>query len=210
MADAAVRSDAQEPVQGAGTLGMWIFLCTEVMLFGVLFLGYTVYRLRFPVGFAAAGARTDLALGTLNTAVLLTSSLCMALAVHAARASLRRATALWLVLTALLGAAFVGIKAIEYRRDFLEHLVPGPSFALTGLDAAGGQMFYVLYYVMTGLHAIHLTIGIGLVTVLAVMAWRGRFGGERHAPVALAGLYWHFVDVVWIFLYPMLYLSGRS
>lgn len=206
MADVAPQFDDLEQQQGADALGMWIFLCTEVMLFGVLFLGYTVYRLRFPEAFSVASERTDLVLGTLNTAVLLTSSFCMALALHAAKAGHRRATALWLLLTALLGAGFLGIKALEYRQDFLAHLVPGPGFAISGEASVGAQMFYVLYYLMTGLHALHLTIGAGLVTVLAVMAGRGRFSAERHVPIALGGLYWHFVDVVWIFLFPILYL----
>ncbi|MNX87815.1 Quinol oxidase subunit 3 [compost metagenome] len=205
----APQFDDLEQQQSADELGMWIFLSTELMLFGGLFLGYTVYHLRFPAGFAAASARTDLLIGTINTAVLLTSSLCMALGLLAAKAGTRRLSALWLVLTALLGAVFVGLKGLEYGKDFLAHLVPGPGFAITGPEAAGAQMFYVLYYIMTGLHALHLTIGIVLVTVLAVMAWRGRFSAERHVPVVLGGLYWHFVDVVWVFLYPLLYLQGR-
>jgi cytochrome c oxidase subunit 3 len=194
----------------AATLGMWVFLGTEVLFFGVLFVGYTLSRVQHPEAFVLAGQRTDVLLGSVNTAVLLTSGLTMVLAVRAGAAGWRRACATWLVLTAILGIAFLGIKGYEWRQDYLEGLVPGPRFDYSGADAAGVALFFFLYFVMTGLHALHLLIGILVVAAVAVLAARGRYSGAYHTPVVLTGLYWHFIDVVWIFLYPLFYLVARS
>jgi cytochrome c oxidase subunit III len=176
-------------------LGMWAFLATELMFFGPLFFGYVHARIAQPEAFASGSHHMHIVLGTLNTAILLTSSFTMALAVHAAQES--RPLRAWLVVTALLGAAFVGIKAYEWVSEFSE-----------AANASGGEArFYFLYYAMTGLHAVHLTIGIAIVGWLAARA--RRFNAAYHAPVEVTGLYWHFVDVVWVFLYPMFYLLER-
>ena len=235
------------------TLGMWTFLISEIMFFGSLFAAYTVYRLSYPAAFAAASSHTDVFLGSLNTGVLLTSSLAMAFAVLAAKRGEKKRTAFLLALTALLGVAFLGIKGYEYSKDWRDHLVPGASFSMdtsrvpenSGLviadrNAAPGlqrgrktlndplpseipgarssqlditvrqqaQMFFVLYFFMTGLHALHLTIGVCWTSAMSYFSWRDRFPTGQ--PVEVLGLYWHFVDIVWIFVYPLIYLAGRG
>lgn len=190
----------------ADSLGMWVFLGTEVMFFGALFAAFTIYRFLNPAAFAEASRHLDVLLGSINTAVLLGSSLSMALAVYAAQHDRRQMLTVCLLLTAVLGAFFLSIKAMEYTHDFEQHLVPGFGFSYEGADASRVQLFFVLYFVMTGLHAIHITIGIALMLVLAVLSWRGHYSSEHHAPVELSGLYWHFVDIVWVFLFPLLYL----
>lgn len=194
----------------AATLGMWVFLATEVLFFGVLFVGYTLSRVQHPEAFALAGQHTDVVLGSINTALLLTSSLTMSLSVRAATLGWRRACTSWLVLSAILGIVFLGIKGYEWRQEYLEGLVPGLRFDYSGPDAAGAALFFFLYFVMTGLHALHLLIGILVVSVVAVLCARGHYSSAYHTPVVLTGLYWHFIDVVWIFLYPLFYLVGRS
>jgi cytochrome c oxidase subunit 3 len=193
----------------AADLGMWIFLTTETLFFGALFFAYTIARLKFPHAFAAAGRQTDLALGTLNTAILLTSSLFMALAVEQVNRGVRRAGVRFLEVTAALGSVFVAIKATEYWIDFSHHLVPGAGFAFDARDLPGAELFFTLYFIMTGIHALHLLIGIGLTLVTAHRLRRA--GSEAQVDrVRCVGLYWHFVDVVWVFLFPCLYLIARS
>jgi cytochrome c oxidase subunit 3 len=192
----------------ASRLGMWAFLLTEVMFFGGLFVGYTVYRTAYPAGFIAGSQHLDISLGTLNTAVLISSSLTMALAVHAAQGGRRQLLIRCLLLTMLLGLAFLGIKGYEYVHKYHESLVPGVRFRAAGPHANEMQVFLILYFIMTGLHALHMLIGLGLLAVLVVLAWRGVLSAEYHTPVEVIGLYWHFVDIVWIFLYPLLYLIG--
>ncbi len=197
----------------ANTLGMWVFLATEVLIFGGLFTGYAAYQPHYHEAFEAASARLSVAIAFVNTVVLLTSSLTMALAVHAAQLGRRRALAWLLAATAALGAAFLAIKAVEYYKDYEERLVPGLAFdpgpwREQGVNPAHAQLFLVFYYVATGLHAVHLTAGVGIVLVLVWMARCGAFSPEYYAPVEMWGLYWHFVDVVWIFLLPLLYLVG--
>jgi cytochrome c oxidase subunit 3 len=194
----------------AATLGMWVFLATEVLFFGVLFAGYLVSRLLNYPGFVLGSQHTDLLLGTLNTAVLLTSSLTMALAVHAAGRGERRATSGWLLATLLLGSAFLAIKGVEYHQEYVEGLVPVLAFDYHGPHVGGVTLFFYLYFVMTGLHALHLLIGIGIVATLLLLNIRGRFSASWHTPVELTGLYWHFIDVVWIFLFPLFYLVART
>ncbi len=192
----------------AALLGMWTFLATEVLFFGALFLGYTVYRHADPSAFAEAGRHTLLVYGTVNTAILLTSSLTMALALHAIQEGKQRPMVLLLLLTACLGACFLVLKGFEYREDILEDLLPGKHFsAKLPLRA---EMFWVFYWAMTGLHAIHVTVGVGLLGVMALLGSRGKYNAGYHTPVEISGLYWHFVDVVWIFLYPLLYLVHRG
>ena len=197
----------------ANTLGMWAFLATEILIFGGLFTGYAAYQAEYRHAFEAASGRLSVVIAFVNTVVLLASSLTMALAVRAAQLGRRRALVWLLVATAALGAAFLGIKAVEYYQDYEEWLVPGLAFhpeewREQGINPAHAQLFLVFYYVATGLHAVHLTAGIGIVLVLAWMARRGAFVPEYYAPVEMWGLYWHFVDVVWIFLLPLLYLVG--
>jgi cytochrome c oxidase subunit 3 len=192
----------------SSTLGMWIFLATEIMFFGGLFTGYTVYRVVHPAAFEAASHHLDIVLGALNTGVLLTSSLTMALAVRSAQTGKRRNTVAFLVVTMLLGAAFLCIKGLEYYQKYTDHLVPGPSFSFPGSHSHEAEMFFYLYFAMTGLHAIHMITGLGVVSVIAIQAARGRFTPAYYTPLEVTGLYWHFVDIIWIFLFPLLYLIG--
>jgi cytochrome c oxidase subunit 3 len=203
----AEQFDSLEQQRDASTLGMWLFLVTEVMFFGGLFTAYAVYRWSHPDAFAAASQHLDVVLGTVNTAVLICSSLTMAFAVHAASLGRRRGTAAFLALTIVLGAAFLVIKGFEYAHKFHEDLVPGSNFGAHGGRAV--ELFFSLYFAMTGLHALHMVIGIAILAILTVKALRGRYTSENHSAVEVTGLYWHFVDVVWIFLFPLLYLIGR-
>jgi cytochrome c oxidase subunit 3 len=208
-APAWLREQFNSPEQQreASRLGIWAFIATEIMFFGGLFVGFIVYRHAFPHSFAAACRHTNLLCGTANTAILLTSSLTMALAVHAAERGARKPLVKYILLTLLLAAAFLVVKAVEYTQDFHEHLVPGPAFAMHG--DAHEELFFYFYWAMTGLHALHVLIGMGVLSTVAVMAARGRFGAQYYNPVEVSGLYWHFVDIVWIYLYPLLYLIGR-
>ena len=201
--------DSLEQQKEASTLGMWVFLVTEVLFFGGLFAAYCVYRNWYPDAFAAASHELDVTLGAINTAVLITSSLTMALGVHAAQLGQRRLLMIFLVATMILGAAFLGIKGVEYYHKFAEHHVPGPAFHFEKEHFRHAQIFFSLYFVMTGLHALHMIIGIGIMLVMLWWAWRGTITAEYYAPIEISGLYWHFVDIVWIFLFPLLYLLGR-
>ena len=194
----------------AATLGMWVFLATEVLFFGGLFLTYSIYRSWYPAAFAASSHSLDLTLGAINTAVLITSSLTMALGVHAATLGQRKTLMFFLLATMALGSVFLGIKAIEYVQKFAEHHVPGPSFHFEEQPIAReAQIFFSLYFVMTGLHAIHMIIGLAVMTWMLWWTWNGTITREYSSPIEISGLYWHFVDIVWIFLFPLLYLIGR-
>ena len=205
----AHQFDDAEQQREASTLGMWVFLATEVMFFGGMFLGYIIYRSAYPAAFAAASNRLDVWLGALNTAVLICSSFTMVLAVANASAARPRALVRALCFTIVLGCAFLGIKLYEYHLKFEEHLVPGSSFVFSAPLSAPAEIFFSFYFAMTGMHAAHMIIGIGLLTSLALGAARGRYSPDYFTPVELIGLYWHFVDIVWIFLFPLLYLVGR-
>jgi cytochrome c oxidase subunit 3 len=212
----SVQFDDLEQQHRASSLGMWMFLATEVMFFGGLILAYVVYRATSPAEFAAASRHLNLWLGCLNTVVLLGSSLTMALAVRASQLHDRRSLLRYLAATMLLGACFLGIKAIEYGQEYYEHLIPGLNFQTPGnvlettgqssLDSRRFEMFFVLYFFMTGLHAVHLIIGIVLVGTMAFLVGRNWFSGSAETQIDVTGLYWHFVDIVWVFLYPLLYL----
>ncbi len=204
MTSAAVMTPEDEPE--IGKLGMWVFLASEVLFFGGLFLAYLYGRTHWPQGWMEASRRTDVVLGTLNTAVLLTSSAVVALAVACEEPPRhRRWTVRLLALTAALGLAFLVIKGVEWHAEWDEHLFPGPSFSL---DVPGAQAFFLLYFVMTGLHGMHMAFGIAALAILARGRSRERaWAGARQLEVA--ALYWHFVDIVWIFLYPLLYLVQR-
>jgi cytochrome c oxidase subunit III len=236
--------DTMSQQREAGVLGMWVFLLTEVLFFGGLFIVYTLYRMWYYEAFAAASKSITISWGLFNTVVLIGSSLTMALAVRGAQTNKRKATVNWLLATIVLGTIFLGVKVIEYADKFEHHHVPGPNFvwaaeheggageaanhASTSLGAgeaaaAGGhaatlgpdelqrttQIFFSLYFTMTGLHALHMIVGIVILFIVAWMAHKGRFDSEWHAPVEMTGLYWHFVDIVWIFLFPLLYLVER-
>lgn len=200
--------DDAEQQFNAATLGMWVFLATEVMFFGGLIAGYTVYRGEYYDAFVEGSHHLDILLGTVNTAVLIGSSLSMALAVHFAQLGRRRLLIICLLLTMVLGVAFLGIKGIEYTHKYHEGLVPGTLFHYPGHDAHL-QLFFSFYFAMTGMHALHMIIGVVLLGILVWMAGKGKFSKDYFTPVEISGLYWHFVDIVWIFLYPLLYLIGR-
>jgi cytochrome c oxidase subunit III len=211
-----IQFDDLDQQAEASTLGMWLFLATEVMFFGGLITAYAVYRSTSPREVALASEHMAVWLGFLNTVILLGSSLTMALAVRAAQLRAHRPLLIYLGLTMVLGTAFLGVKAVEYTGEFREHLIPGWNFqvpeenrdaiAQEGLNPRRMEMFFVLYFFMTGLHAIHLIIGIGLVGVMTYLSWHHWFSGGGETQIEVTGLYWHFIDIVWVFLYPMLYL----
>jgi cytochrome c oxidase subunit 3 len=199
-----------EQQREAGSIGMWVFIAQEIMFFGGLFLAYTIFRTKFPVEFAAASNHLNWKLGGVNTVVLICSSLTMALAVYYAQTGKSRAQVGFLILTLLLGTTFLVIKGFEYAEKFTDHLFPGPGFRWEGAgDHNHIQIFFWIYFAMTGLHALHMIIGIAIITWLILKARKGVFTPEYHAPVEIFGLYWHFVDIIWIFLFPLLYLLGR-
>jgi cytochrome c oxidase subunit 3 len=191
-------------------LGIWVFLATEVLFFGGLILAYCVYRYGNPAGFAEAARHTKIAIGTANTAVLLTSSFFVAWAVTVSRIRQGRMAGALLWVAALLGIVFLILKGIEYRMEYDEKLIPGLNFALSGPNAVSAHLFFSFYFVATGLHAIHIAIGIAVLTFVGYRAWQGEYSERYHAPITVAGLYWHFVDLVWIFLFALIYLPGRA
>ena len=208
----------EEQQRDSASLGMWIFLATEVMFFGGLFCAYLIYRGWYFGDFGAASKSINATLGAANTAVLICSSLTVVLAIWAAQTSRRFLLIAMLVLTMLFGVTFLGIKGVEYKDKFEEHHVPGASFSfhekIPGhpdqyANPRHAQIFFSLYFIMTGLHALHMIIGLGLFTWLLIMAWRRRFTPEYYTPLEMGGLYWHFVDIVWIYLFPLLYLIDR-
>ena len=200
----------EEQQRHVAMIGMWVFLATEIVFFSGLFLAYTLLRRAYPIGFTEAGAETKLVIGSVNTAVLLTSSATMAWAVYAAKIGQRKLLTILLIATAVLGLVFIGLKGVEYAQEYDERLVPGLNFSSDSPHAHAVELFYFLYFAMSGVHALHLTIGIGIVGIMAWRASRAVFGPRYYAPVEVTGLYWHFVDLVWIFLYPLIYLNGRS
>ena len=189
------------------TLGMWAFLATEVLFFGALVAAYFNYRIWYGDQLIAAAGHTRILLGTINTAVLLTSSACMAMAVLSTEAKARRAASLWLAATAALGLLFVAIKSYEYWLEYREQLVPGMGFDASRYGNVT-ELFFTWYFCATGLHALHLLIRIGFVVFAAVALARDRL--PAGLSIRILGLYWHFVDVVWIFLFPLIYLAGRN
>jgi cytochrome c oxidase subunit 3 len=200
--------DAEQQFEAA-TFGMWLFLVTEILFFGGALAAFGIYYAMYTDAFEDASNHLDLVLGTVNTAVLLSSSLTMVLAVHAAQTGMRARQLFWLAATFVFGSAFLGIKAYEYAHKFHEGLVPGPYFTFAGADPAYHELFLSFYFALTGLHALHMIIGLGIIATLFVLAWRNWFSPAYYTPVEVSGLYWHFVDLVWIFLFPLLYLLGR-
>jgi cytochrome c oxidase subunit III len=193
------------------TLGMWTFLVTEVLFFGGMFAGYAVYRGMYPGAFASTSEYMNVVLGGTNTAVLICSSLTMALSVRAAQLSKRKDLILFLLLTMVFGTIFLVIKGFEYHEKWVEHLVPGFNFQYHEAPqyAHNAQILFFLYFCMTGMHAVHMIVGLGLLTYLLAQAIRRVYNAHYFAPVEMIGLYWHFVDIVWIFLFPLLYLIGH-
>ena len=209
MEHVAEQFDDAEQQQLASALGMWVFLATEILFFGGMIAAYTAYRWMNPVAFAYGSRHLSVLIGGINTGVLLVSSFTVALAVHAARLGARRLLLGSIAVTMALGTVFLALKGDEWWTHWHEGLVPGLRFTYDGPERAGVGLFFWLYFAMTGVHALHLTIGIGVMAVIGFLAWRGRFSPAYHNPVEIAGLYWHFVDIVWIFLLPILYLIGR-
>lgn len=210
-ADAPVAHQFDDAAQqrNAATLGMWIFLATEILFFGGMFLAYTVYRYRFPEDFRHASAHTLIWVGTINTAILLLSSFTMVLAVRASELRNRVAAVRLLCATAGLGALFLLIKAFEYRHEIAEGLLPGSLFHFGPADGPAARLFFYIYFLMTGVHALHVAIGVVLLGGFALRAHRTRNLAGMATSIDLLGLYWHFVDVVWVFLFPLIYLIGR-
>ena len=198
--------DTMQQQKEASTFGMWLFLLTEVLFFGGIFFAYLLYRMWYFDAFAEASRDLDLMLGGFNTVVLIGSSLTMAFAVRSAQTGSSSGTVRWLILTMILGAVFLGVKVVEYSHKFEVGHVPGPNFHSTSPWAAQEQIFYSLYFTMTGLHAVHMIVGIVILAIITRMAAQGKFNESYHTPVEMTGLYWHFVDLVWIFLFPLLYL----
>ena len=208
-----VQFDTEAQQRDASTLGMWIFLVTEIMFFGGMFAVYTVYRSWYPDVFAIASSSLNEIIGALNTGVLLLSSFTMVLAVRAGQLGQQKAIVMFLILTLLFGGVFLGVKAYEWNQKFEEHHIPGQAaFHLDGVlpgDQGHAQLFFSIYFAMTGLHALHMVIGVGILLTLIVQARKGRYSASYYTPVDVAGLYWHFVDIIWIFLFPLLYLIDR-
>ncbi len=194
----------------AARLGMWVFLGSEVLFFGALFGLYASYRVAYGELFRQAAGHTDLALGTVNTFILLTSSFTVAMSIHAARQARPRAATALLALTVVLGAAFLALKGVEYASHFREGIYPGGEYRFEELPEGGARVFFTLYYFMTGLHALHVLGGVGVLAWLAGRARREAFGPLYDTPLELGGLYWHFVDIVWLFLWPLFYLLRES
>ncbi|MFZ3214319.1 MAG: cytochrome c oxidase subunit 3 family protein [Terriglobales bacterium] len=218
-AEAVHRTALQVPYRDldqqreTATLGMFVFLLTEMMMFGGLFCAYLVYRALYFPSFLEASKHMDLTIGAVNTAVLICSSLTMVLGVQAAQQGRRNAIVMWLVLTMLFGCTFLALKGVEYHHHWHMHEVPGINFDFSSsvplVDVGKVQLFFSLYFIMTGLHALHMLIGIGLVTWITIGAYKGRYSPAYHNPVENVGLYWHFVDIVWIYLFPLLYLISQ-
>ena len=209
----------EEQQKDSASFGMWIFLGTEVMFFGGLFCAYLIYRGWYFPDFAAASKSINAALGATNTAVLICSSLTVVLAIFAIQTGRRGLALVMLALTMVFGLGFLGIKGIEYHDKFVEHHVPGASFSFEHEPVPGhpdqyanprhAEIFFALYFIMTGLHALHMIVGLGIFTWLFVKTWRGMFTPRYYTPIEIGGLYWHFVDIVWIYLFPLLYLIDR-
>ena len=207
-----------EQQKNAASLGMWLFLAQEVMFFGGMFCAYLVYRYKYFGDFGSASQRLNIYYGAINTAVLLCSSLTVVLSVRAAQLNKRKALTGWLILTILLGLVFLGVKGVEYHDKWVNHEVPGSSFEYHGtvpshpdipVNPRHAEMYFSLYFALTGMHALHMIVGVVLFGCLAFWAWRGKYSSSYYTPIENSGLYWHFVDIIWIYLFPLLYLIDR-
>jgi cytochrome c oxidase subunit 3 len=198
----------------SAVLGMWAFIAQEILFFGGLFTGYTVYRNMYLEAFTAGSHHLDITLGAFNTVVLIGSSLTMAMAVRCAQKGERNSIIGWIIATMALGFVFLGVKYVEYSDKWHHHLVPGDSFAWNDpafphIDPGHAKIFFSYYFVMTGMHAFHMIIGAGIMIWMIIKVRRNEISASYSTPIELSGLYWHFVDIVWIFLFPLLYLIGR-
>ena len=191
----------------AARLGMWIFLGSETLLFGALLGLYAAYRTMYPEAFARAAAHNAIAIGTINTVVLITSSLTVALSVGAIRAGRARWAGTLLLGSVAFGALFLVLKGFEYADHIHHGILPGAAYHFHELPSAGANQFFTLYYMLTGLHGLHVVAGMAMLTIGAVGCFRGWYDDKYHTPVELFGLYWHLVDIIWIFLWPLLYLT---
>ena len=232
----AHQFEDMEQQKEAGSIGMWVFLVQEVMFFGGLFMAYIFYRLNYPKAFAAGSNHLNVKMGAINTIVLIVSSVTMALAVYYAQRGAKNLLKLFIVLTMMFGSVFLVVKYFEYQEKYEHHLVPlnipgtyefkwdpegeteiAHDQTLKSLASATEQQnwprrvqsFFFIYFAMTGLHALHMIVGLGIMAWLLYGAFKGQYDEYFNSPVEIAGLYWHFVDLVWIFLFPLLYLTGR-
>lgn len=203
--------DTAHQQKDASTLGMWVFLITEVMFFGGMFAAYTIYRATYPTVFAIASTSLNVVVGAINTCVLLLSSFTMVMAVRAGQLGNRKLIVIFLILTLLFGITFLGVKAYEWTEKYNEHHMPGQAaFHLEGTPLQGpAKLFFSLYFAMTGLHALHMVVGVGILSWLILENRKGKYSPDYFTPIDISGLYWHFVDIIWIFLFPLLYLIDR-
>jgi len=190
----------------AAKIGMWLFLVTEVLLFGGLFVGYGIMHARHPEAFMAAHHHLDRTMGALNTIVLLISSFTMVMSVWAAQTDRKKLLILFLALTILCAGVFMVVKYFEYSHKFHEGLLPGKYYSHKGDTVPGQFMFFSFYFMMTGLHGIHVLAGMVAIAWLLVRAFKGHFSSQYYSPVDITGLYWHLVDLIWIYLFPLMYL----
>ena len=214
-ASPALRHQFEELEQqyDASSFGMWVFLATEILFFGGIFTAYIIYRSMYYPGFVAGSHGLEGSFGAAMTFILLASSFTMAMGVYAAREGKRAMLILFLLVTILLGIVFLGIKLTEYSHKWHEQMVPGLNFhpsleALRGAPETEVELFMCFYFFMTGLHALHMVIGIGLLLVMTILAWRRKITRDNYDKIEVSGLYWHFVDIIWIYLFPLLYLIG--
>ena len=205
-----------EQQKETSSFGMWMFLLTEIMFFGGLFCAYLVYRASYYQAFVEGSQKMNIWLGATNTIVLICSSLTMAMGVRCAQLGQKKLMIILLLLTILFGFGFLGIKAIEYHEHWENHEFPGPHFDFKTIsgqpptDPLHTEIYFSLYWAMTGLHALHMIIGIGLVTWLVIAGLKNTYSPVYYSPVDNVGLYWHFVDLVWIYLFPLLYLISKK
>lgn len=197
-----------EQQRETATFGMWIFLATEVLFFGALFTAFAAYRLYFPHAFTVGSEEMNLELGAINTAVLITSSLTMALAIHSIAIGKPLRTVVYLAATVVMGTLFLCLKFFEYYEHYQQGQAPGLNFVTSDPSGRQVELFFVFYFAMTGLHAVHMLIGIGILGLLLLRTAAGSFSAEYYTPIEATGLYWHFVDIVWVFLYAIFYLPG--
>ena len=211
MSDAHVefQYESLEHQSDASLDGMWLFLAQEVLFFGGLFLAWVVNRHFHPLGFHRGAQETDITIGSINAFILVTSSFAYAAGLRFIQNDHRRGLILACTATFVLGVAFLALKGLEWSEDIDKHMLPGPNFGITGPDAGGAQLFWVFYWVATVLHAVHLMVGLGLVAWVIRNARKGAYSAAFHNPVEVIGLYWSFVDIIWLVLYPMIYLVGR-
>ena len=200
-------SDAVQQKESA-KLGMWIFLLTEILLFGGLFCVYAIFRAWNPEMFINAHRELNQLLGTINTLVLITSSLTIALAIRSLQVDKAKQATMFLALTLLFATVFLVIKYFEYTHKIHLGQLPGKYYSYTGLEGTNPHIFFSIYFTMTGLHAVHIIIGMAVIAIMTVKSAQNKFSSRYYTPVELSGLYWHLVDLIWIFLFPLLYLIG--